>query len=1327
MPMRPLTTGTDSTLDHADQPLAASRHDAESTAASESTAVDQSGIAGNGNNTRSFRFLLTLALRKAQTAVTLDNGGHVDEAIRTYREAISMLGLVLNRTNEEDGRQRLLHFRQTYSDRVSVLSSLRPNVADQPGDSSSNAQLQQPDEDSARPGFASQSSAPPHSPITHSQSSNTDDRYPARHHTAEQAAGVNGDASLQTPLDELPESAARAVVSPIPIPDRTLGTPASDRGTVPISPLDTNSAMLTVDLPPALGLGTDSDERSGSPMDTNKPLPPVLDSEGARSMLRKYSLASNASVGSTSQMSHATADNASIASNSHPPASPGRDDTLESAQTTEGVDNGFSAAAPESAGDKGGKSKRKGKDSEKASRRQSIKSQRSLPAMFGLKTKGDNKAPPPVPPIPILDSNGPKLSRRLFGALRSAANSDSHPDRLSTSRGNSEDTDTNYPMPANADDIQQSGPTTTDFPSADRKPAELDVYGHQPAVHHTPEYSDIPPPTPAKDGPPTPAKSASQTLTREQKRQSNAAHRLAGLFKRKPSVPDIPSPALPPKYAGENGKVSVGLVQSPRILPKDRRLSASASTPNLFEAAAAAANSDQPALAVFAATERGVLPPMPAPPTLRPSMSANNHPAGYGEAPGDGSEGAGERAFESSGRIGRGGSVSDAASTHSTGVSRVDDKLRRKQPPPPPQSARPALKIATKSAADMLSFVPEDAPMPSAPLTAGFDEATRSRKSSIATTASQTFARGNVVMPYSAIPSNGISSNGLASVSMSHLYGRPTLVDVEEDQRSEMFDPSFGTFHVDLGPPPPKSSPLSSLWFINTLHRSMVSSGAYLTASMFIPRRMWYQPGIRIAAIDVKLGVLAQLTQSFASISSLLTLPDINQLLSSALPKPDERRAETVPWESEENRGRNNQERDELHKSCVALHHWLNSLEDTLDNSRRLLGKKLKFVGQATHANAAVGNGTAPSQGLAAGSSENLQASVSHLPFMPAYAGPHDGSNIANASFPNLTLSSTDIPSANGVPVSPLSPGGDPMDTRLSDPRAVPDTPNSAMFNGATSSTNLNRDMLNKDQMGNARFKGLGKLGKSVDRIYSNIQKEKLDDTSAYVAALQRFFEAAMVLESIMHYFSRIAGDAEMAGWFTDVPQSPVSLTGKHTHTRGHGDSGSISAASPSMPHTTLASEPSMSSINSERKSSNASISAAAADKKARRRSNYFGQRQNSNGMLEGADPMPTNKLPTKARGESFSAIPRLVPSAPAAGSLVGGSSTSARFVLTQSPIKNPASFVHQGRGRAPGVIYARLVKITEWLNQVILAWVVRDLQVLYAKYIKRLREWVIE
>ncbi|KAJ2563302.1 hypothetical protein GGH12_002642 [Coemansia sp. RSA 1822] len=1326
--MRTSTAGTDPSLEHANQSATVSQRDTESTAASETTATDQNGSSGSGNNTRSFRFLLTLALRKAQTAVTLDNGGHVDEAIRTYREAISMLGLVLNRTNEEDGRQRLLHFRQTYSDRVSVLSSLRPTAAGQT-ETVLGEGLESQGQTEAH--HYHTTAVPVHSPsaATHIQGSDAEG-LTADTSVPEQGTKVESHSLLQSQqAHHNGQSSPSAEVSPISIPEPTSAT--YNAAAALTSSLSTNGAILTVDLPPALGLGPD--EHSNSPVDTNKPLPLLANNDGAQSNMRKYSVTSNGSAGSTSQMSQTTADNASTTSSAHGADKIHGSDVPDQPDLTDTVEETTYADGTAPNGDQTTKSKRRGKDSEKASRRQSIKSQRSLPAMFGigLKSKNDSKVAPPVPPIPAGESSAPKFGRRFLGALRSTQNADSQSGRTSASRGNSEDI--SRPVAAAAQSTQQAEQQQKGSFSTDRTaaaPMDLDeAENEQPlAGRQAPVLSDIPPPTPAKDSPPTPAKAQLQslTLTREQKRQSNAAHRLAGLFKRKPSIPDIPSPALPSKYSNENSKIVMAQSPpNPLMLPKDRRLSASASTPNLFEAAAVAATSDQPAMTVFAATERGVLPPMPAPPTMRPSMSVNSHPVGYIESIGS-ADAFDERPPELATRAGRGGSVSDAASTHS-GISRLEDKLRRRQQP---QSARPALKISTKSASDMLGFVPEDAPLPSAPLTAGANEVSRSRKSSIATTNSQTFARGFGSMPYSAVPGMGAP--------LQQLYGRPTLVDVEEDQRSEMFEPSFGTFHTDLGPPPPKSSPLSPLWFINTLHRSMVSSGAYLTTSMYIPRRLWFQSGIRITAIETKLGVLAQLTQSLVSINHLLTLPDIDSLLDSATPKQDERRVETVPWESEENRGRTSQEHDELHKSCVALHHWLNNLEDTLESSRRLLGKKLKFINPlgSTSVGAAPNNG-APSQGPATSSNENLQASISHLPFMPSYLGSQDGSSIANASFPNLALSSADISNSNGVPVSPLSPGGEPVDARLSETQ-VPDMPSSLMVNSSLminsslmSSTNLNREMLSKDPMSNARFKGLGKLGKSVDRIYSNIQKEKLDDTSAYVAALQRFFEAAMALESIMHYFSRIAGDSEMAGWFTEVPQSPISLSGKRNHTRGQGDLGSISAVSPSMPHTTLTSEPSMSSINSnsERKSSNASISlvATATEKKNRRRSNYFSQRQNSNGMLEGADPMPTGKLPTKARGESFSVIPRLVLSTPAAGALASGSTVNQRFVLAPSPIKNPANFVHQGRGRAPGVIYARLVKLTEWVNQVILAWVVRDLQVLYAKYIKRLREWVIE
>ncbi|KAJ1945653.1 hypothetical protein FBU59_002246, partial [Linderina macrospora] len=101
------------------------------------------------------------------------------------------------------------------------------------------------------------------------------------------------------------------------------------------------------------------------------------------------------------------------------------------------------------------------------------------------------------------------------------------------------------------------------------------------------------------------------------------------------------------------------------------------------------------------------------------------------------------------------------------------------------------------------------------------------------------------------------------------------------------------------------------------------------------------------------------------------------------------------------------------------------------------------------------------------------------------------------------------------------------------------------------------------------------------------------------------------------------------------------------------------------------------------------------------------------------ADPN-TSVFEGKPRGNSISSIPRLAP-------VLGNSSTNVRFVLPASTIKAPMSYVSQGKGRAPGVIYARLIKVAEWLNQVLLAWVVRDIQVLFAKYIKRLREWVVE
>ncbi|KAJ2473568.1 hypothetical protein GGI02_000755 [Coemansia sp. RSA 2322] len=1090
-----------------------------------------------------------------------------------------------------------------------------------------------------------------------------------------------------------------------------------------------------------------------------------------------------------------------------------------SASTSEELDSGGDFYKADDF--KAGKSKAKDKDrgGEKASRRQSIKNQRSLPAMFGisLKAKSENKPVPPVPQLPTAEgANGSNLGRRLLGALRS--NSSNEPP---LSKGAGAVMSTNNNSRRTASQSIESGVGVDSLPQAEMPVAAEESFGASPSSANNdvdivaaastedivivgahlnaaaPRASvdiDAPPLTPLKDSPPglfkvtssAAAASSTQTLTREQKRQSNAAHRLAGLFKRKPSIPEVLPSGIQayPKLGLETSKAShavPGATQQQQqqplpasaarhILPKDRRLSTSASTPNLIEAAAAAASSDQPALAVYAATERGNIPPMPAPPTLRPSISSVASPPGLANEF-TVANGVGESKQLDRLRKTRGDSFSDAALSSNSSQLRIDERRLMQQTQQANATTRPSLKISTRSAVEVLTYMPEHISLPVVPLTAGVDgSAVRSRKSSTATAveSQSIISRAGSTSHSHAVASGG--GDGAPSGQMS--YRRPSLIDIEEDQRLDMFEPFFGTFHQDLGPAPPKSSPMSSLWFIGTLHRSMVSGGAHLTPSLFIPRRLWHQTGIRIAAIDTKLGVLTQLTQSFMSVSSLVSLPDIDTLLMSLAPgsgnmeEGDRRRVEAAPWESEDVRGKGSStERDTFHKSCVAMHHWLNNLEESLDSNRRLLSKKLKFVSpSATWSTGVPANGgagaalplaTLSSQSAvvahAVTSSDSLQSSTAHLPSFVTAGGSHDSHRqLSNASFPSLSLSNGDIPGSHQLaPISPLSPAAElPEPTRISDVRLA-EVAGSATVGGSGSlAASAGREQLSKDQMANARFKGFGKLGKSVDRLYSNIQKEKLDDTSAYVAALQRMFEAAMVLETLLQYFSRIASDADMAGWFSDVPQSPVSLAGRRPPLgRSTAEQGGRGAASgsPLIAQATLASEPSVSSLGSMaalttagRKLSNASISAAgaSADKKNRRRSNYFGQRQNSgSGFGDSTDNIPgaaIGRATSKPRGESFSVVPRLVPSmsnagGPTAAHGLNNGHNGGRFVLPQSPIKNPMSFVQQGKGRAPGVIYARLVKIAEWLNQVLLAWVVRDLQVLFAKYIKRLREWVIE
>ncbi|RKP37268.1 hypothetical protein BJ085DRAFT_31039 [Dimargaris cristalligena] len=80
-------------------------------------------------STSAFRFLLNLALRKAQTAVILDERRHFVEAKRTYREAIDMISLIIDRVGDSaQNKGRLIQLRHTYQDRIANIDALITQV-----------------------------------------------------------------------------------------------------------------------------------------------------------------------------------------------------------------------------------------------------------------------------------------------------------------------------------------------------------------------------------------------------------------------------------------------------------------------------------------------------------------------------------------------------------------------------------------------------------------------------------------------------------------------------------------------------------------------------------------------------------------------------------------------------------------------------------------------------------------------------------------------------------------------------------------------------------------------------------------------------------------------------------------------------------------------------------------------------------------------------------------------------------------------------------------------------------------------------------------------
>ncbi|KAJ1937695.1 hypothetical protein GGF37_005098, partial [Kickxella alabastrina] len=449
--------GGDPPLDLAGRPGVAGNEDAESLSASgeaeltyntalatSTTITDPGNNTSGGNNTRSFRFLLTLALRKAQTAVTLDNGGHVEESIRTYREAISMLGLVLDRTSEEDGRQRLLHFslaasNQTPQEQIqsqTLQQETLPQYEQRnlPPQYEQQHELAVPEVNALVNGRANFSIG---AADGHPEMALQEATYASPELIQASLGPVTTANSIFTEAASRPNQGDSAALPPL-VP------PKSDADTTQFQPLSPiHFSRRRQDLPPNEADSVVEDhvaEMSNtsnalptlkakasqlklsprsvaplSPIILNKPLPPLAGEGTSPVPMRKDSVSSLTSAYTEELLSPKVMDEISIVAKRNVSDSPSIvQDPVHLDQATH-----LAPEAGEAEDLSMAKQKPSDKEPEKGGRRQSIKSQRSLPAMFGIGLKGKaEKLAPPVPQLPAGESSSSNIGRRLFGALR---------------------------------------------------------------------------------------------------------------------------------------------------------------------------------------------------------------------------------------------------------------------------------------------------------------------------------------------------------------------------------------------------------------------------------------------------------------------------------------------------------------------------------------------------------------------------------------------------------------------------------------------------------------------------------------------------------------------------------------------------------------------------------------------------------------------------------------------------------------------------------------------------------------------------------------------
>ncbi|PVU85025.1 hypothetical protein BB559_007241 [Furculomyces boomerangus] len=673
-----------------------------------------------------------------------------------------------------------------------------------------------------------------------------------------------------------------------------------------------------------------------------------------------------------------------------------------------------------------------------------------------------------------------------------------------------------------------------------------------------------------------------------------------------------------------------------------------------------------------------------------------------------------------------------------------------------------------------------------------------------------------------------------------------TLYDLEKETQSKA---SSGSRVLGYDAGVNHGNPLQPFWLIFSLIQSMGENGAYISPSLFVSQKVWYQSGVRLASIDTKMSSITQLIPIFDEIANI-NLPDIFYLL----PENNDILANTnfldsVKAAQEETNGSiksindpdeskldyfKRQEFEVLSYFCNEISMWLDAAEEALDRVHKALSKKLKFIEPSSKKftsplptpskfnseiidsilNSKKPNSTVLSfvesrqleNGNISGSDTNSNAysgepnSYSFTPITKNFGVTKAESTKNFTILGELNSDQTitkeiQIPNLNtdnGV----SKQGSNNLNYMNSRLNFESDSNNNTRNNGfiydfnrinistnndtihvnSDYNTSFNSNQPFKSTMNSSKFKSFGRLGKSVDKLYSNISKDKTEGTSNYALFLHKLLVCFMRLEPWILYFSQLSLVPGMQSYFKNCYDSysgdigspknksksifeggkkPAKKPRKSTLTKianfggsnHHGSNGFLSLSG-FKPRSISMIPNEITSLGKQEQSKNVNFGMPESGKyqgvsttnlrftsknntpigtdqfesiSAEKTMKINQHNRNTSDLLERnkqAEPQKTypGKSGVQVSNQSNS---------------ISNSSTSdcidyANIVMEASFLSLKLSYNLANYEKSPLVILRRLIRISEWLNSVLLPWVLRDVHMLLIKYIKKLHEWVI-